>query len=146
MSGGGNHRASIFRLIVGAALKTRDARDFPTWGTPKSLNKQTRAAELILEQEVSRYIGNMAFVWLSISGDAGPASGRADVERHAIALLSNYQKTPIDPPSNNWLGRHSDRTLVRESGLWNSRHVDERYDPTFLVRLDRYVDTMERGE
>src|SRR5262245_49094058 len=31
-SGGGNHRGSIFRLIVGTALIGRDGHKFPTWG------------------------------------------------------------------------------------------------------------------
>jgi hypothetical protein len=31
-TGGGNHRGSIFRLIVGAALINRERLDFPTWG------------------------------------------------------------------------------------------------------------------
>jgi hypothetical protein len=31
-SNGGNHRGSIFRLIVGAALIRRDGLNFPTWG------------------------------------------------------------------------------------------------------------------
>jgi len=30
-SGGGNHRGSIFRLIVGTALTDRDGHKFPTW-------------------------------------------------------------------------------------------------------------------
>ena len=29
-------------------------------------------------------------------------------------------------------GLHSDREPVRRSGLWNNRHVDEGYDPSFL--------------
>ncbi len=32
LSGGGNHRGSIFRLIVGTALIKRDGLQFPTWG------------------------------------------------------------------------------------------------------------------
>jgi hypothetical protein len=35
---------------------------------------------------------------------------------NAIALLSNKLK-PIDPPSSDWLGLHSGRQEVRESGL-----------------------------
>jgi hypothetical protein len=27
---------------------------------------------------------------------------------------------------------YSDRERVRQSGLWNNRHVDETYDPRFL--------------
>lgn len=33
ITGGGNHRGSIFRLIVGAALVSRDGLVFPTWAT-----------------------------------------------------------------------------------------------------------------
>ncbi len=31
-TGGGNHRGSIFRLIVAASLISRDGYEFPTWG------------------------------------------------------------------------------------------------------------------
>ena len=74
----------------------------------------------------------MPFLWLNIDDEAGPASRRGYIERNAIALLSNYAKPPLDPPSPTWLGRHSDRERVRASGLWNSNHVDEPYDPRFL--------------
>jgi hypothetical protein len=63
----------------------------------------------------------------------------ASIERNSIALLSNYNKPHLDPPSQGWLGRHSDREKVRTSGLWNSNHVDESYDPAFLNELDRLV-------
>ena len=33
-SGGGNHRGSIFRLIVGTALIERDGHRYSTWGQP----------------------------------------------------------------------------------------------------------------
>jgi len=31
-TGGGNHRGSIFRLIVGTALTGKSGQEFPTWG------------------------------------------------------------------------------------------------------------------
>ena len=40
-SGGGNHRGSIFRLIVGTALIRRDGHKFPTWGEGSSAAKDT---------------------------------------------------------------------------------------------------------
>jgi hypothetical protein len=58
------------------------------------------------------------------------------IERNAIALLSNYGKAVIDPPSPDWLGRHCDRERVRISGLWNNNHVDEAYDPGFLDLME----------
>jgi hypothetical protein len=66
---------------------------------------------------------------------------RGKIERNTIALLSNFNKSPLDPPSPDWLGRHCnrDRDCVRASGLWNQNHVHESYDPEFLDDLERHV-------
>jgi hypothetical protein len=138
-TGGGNHRGSIFRLIVGAALIQRDGLDFPTWGAGNTAGRQVRDCELGLEREVSRVIGNMPLLWLSVEDGAGPESQRGYIERNSIALLSNYNKPSLDPPSKNWLGRYSDRERVRKSGLWNQNHVEETCDPAFLDRFDQFV-------
>jgi hypothetical protein len=92
-----------------------------------------------LEAEVSRIIGGMSFLWLSVDDAPGKSSRRGYIERNTIALLSNYKKDPIDPPSTGWLGRHCDRERVRLSGLWNSNHVEEAYDPGFLDELGNLV-------
>lgn len=143
-SGGGNHRGSIFRLIVGTALIERDGHECPTWDDRRSTAPAAvRAGELALEREVSKTIGGMRFLWLPIDDEPGPESGRGIIERNAIALLSNFGKEPIDPPSPGWLGRHCNRPRVRASGLWNANHVDEPYDPTFLDRLEQLADELE---
>jgi hypothetical protein len=98
-SGGGNHRGSIFRLIVGTALISRDGHTFPTWGEGNSAAKDIRAAEVERECAVSEVIGKMPFLWLSIGDEPGPESQRGKIERNAIAPLSNFQKTPLDPAS-----------------------------------------------
>ena len=64
-NGGGNHRGSIFRLIVGTALIARDGHNVPTWGEGSSATKHIRAAEVELERAVSQVIGKMPFLWLS---------------------------------------------------------------------------------
>ncbi|MGH7833514.1 MAG: hypothetical protein ACREQK_07705 [Candidatus Binatia bacterium] len=87
-------------------------------------------------------IGAMPFLWLAIDDEAGPESLRGYIERNAIALLSNYNKQPTDPPSPGWLGHRCDRKRVRNSGLWNSNHVDEDYDTAFLDKLDELVSRM----
>jgi hypothetical protein len=138
-TGGGNHRGSIFRLIVGAALIRRDGVDFPTWGDGNTADRLVRSGELTLERQVSETIGNMPFLWLAIDDEAGPESQRGYIERNAIALLSNCGKSALDLPSKGWLGHHSDRERVRKSGLWNQNHVEERYAPAFLDILDRMV-------
>jgi hypothetical protein len=75
----------------------------------------------------------------------GPESQRGYIERNSIALLSSYNKAPLDPPSITWLGRHSDRERVRKSGLWNQNHVEEACDPAFLDCLDRLVSDVQRA-
>jgi hypothetical protein len=103
-SGGGNHRGSIFRLIVGTALITKHHLNFPSWDKDDRADKDTRANELPLERQVSQVIRAMPFLWLSIDDPPGPASLRGEIERNTISLLSNYNKPPLDLPSEAWLG------------------------------------------
>jgi hypothetical protein len=141
-SGGGNHRGSIFRLIVGAALAARDSHQLDTWGKGSSAPAEVRLGEREHERRVSAYIGAMSFLWLDVGDAPGRASLRGVIERNAIALLSNYSAPPLDPPSREWLGHFADRPKVRASGLWNQNHVDEPYDPSFLDTLEHLVTAM----
>ena len=146
-SKGGNHRGSIFRLLVGTALIERDGLDFPTWNTHRNnAPPEIRERERPLERIVSRIIGEMPFIWLAIDDEPGRDTRRAYIERNAIALLSNYGKPPLDPPSRSWLGQHCSREKVRASGLWCSDDVDKDYDPSFLGILANCVDQMEPPE
>ena len=149
-SGGGNHRGSIFRLIVGAALANRGDCPLPrSWGVgaapgaaARKLNVDREAVkreEAGLERRVSGYIGQMPFLWLNIDDLPGPNSLRGLIERNAIALLSGAVEPAADKPSRQWLGEFSDRPRVCASGLWNNNHVDERYDPAFLDALEKLV-------
>jgi len=135
--GAGNHRGSIFRLHVGAALLARDGGQIgslPSWGLGSSAPKAVRAGEGEHEQRVSDYLGAMSVLWIDVPDEPGAGSARAYIERNVIALLSN-QFRPGDPPSDGWLGNHSPNDRIRRSGLWNLRHVDGSYDPTFLDTL-----------
>lgn len=138
-TGGGNHRGSIFRLIIGAALINRGHLTFPTWGIGNTADRTIRDAEVDLERQVSEFIGRMCFLWLAIEDEPGPNSQRGYVERNAISLLSNYGKPALDAASKLWLGHCSDRERVRKSGLWNQNHVEEAYNPTFLDTFKRLV-------
>lgn len=137
-SGGGNHRGSIFRLIVGTSLIARGLKSH-TWGKGNTATPDIRTAEIELEREVSRVIRAMPFLWLAIDDEPGADSLRGYIERNSIALLSNYGKPPLDAPSTGWLGLSCDRSRVRQSGLWNSNHVDETYDPVFLTQFEQLV-------
>jgi hypothetical protein len=143
--GGGNERGSIFRQIVGTALIDYHRYDFPTWGIGNTALSEVRRHEHFMECDVSQVIRNMPFLWLAINDEAGPDSLRGYIERNSIALLSNYRRPPLDPPSQNWLGHHCNRERVRRAGLWNSNHVDEQYDPLFLDVLERLTSAMGRS-
>ena len=142
--GGGNHRGSIFRLIVGTALIERDGLGCPTWDNGRSsAPREVREREKPLEQVVSKAIGEMPVLWLAIDDEPGPNSLRGYIEKNVIALLSNYRRQPIDGPSRSWLGHCCNREKVRTAGLWNSNHAEEPYDPSFL---DTFADLIRQEE
>jgi hypothetical protein len=144
-TGGGNHRGSIFRLIVGTAIMARKGHDSPTWGHGSNAPADVRAAENALECEVSTVICAMPFLWLAVDDEPGAKSLRGYIERNTIALLSNLEKDALDPPSAGWLGHYCNRERVRKSGLWNQNHVDEAYDRVFLDRLDKLISDIGRA-
>ena len=123
----------------------QEGHEVRTWCKGSSASCEIRQGEELLEKAVSKVIGEMPFLWLAINDEAGPDSLRGYIERNSIALLSNYEKEPLDPPSQNWLGQFCDRERVKASGLWNQNHVDERYDPTFLNKLERLIYGMEKS-
>ena len=144
---GGNHRGSIFRLLLGEAITAQSgAATAPSWGVASHLaaaasRLQTQVSDLRLqeepvEQDVSKYVRSMPFICLPISDAAGPESLRGTIERNAIALLSNWDRAALDAPSMTWLGRFSSHTLVRDSGMWNQRHVKEKHQEEFLAMME----------
>lgn len=139
--GGGNHRGSVFRKRVGEAMIERDKLhdEYPHWGDGSSAGRDRRLDELGLEQRVSDYIRGLPFLWVRVDDEPGPESDRAYIERNVIALASNYTKESIDSRNAGWLGNASPCEEIHESGLWNVNHVEERYDPAFLDRLETAV-------
>lgn len=150
-NGYGNHRGSIFRLLAGSALKASQGMSEPrSWGLGADPGKvatqrgctreEVKKTEIALESAVSQVICRMPFLYLNVDDPPSGDSLRGKIERGAISLLSNLDKPALDAPSPTWLGHHSDRAKVRQSGLWNNNHVDEKYDPTFLMDLASLVE------
>jgi hypothetical protein len=143
-SGGGNHRGSIFRLHIGAALLARNGSSLPTWGlgssAPPALTESEtlRAAEAMCEKQVSEYIGEMPILWLDVPDEASPLSDRSFIERNVIALLSN-KFNPIDSASTEWLGHFSPRQEIRNSAIWNLNYCADNFDPIFLDKFESLV-------
>ena len=146
----GNHRGSIFRALVGAALQAKaTVPGVRSWGHKQDARRAAlslgssletlQAEEHPVEVAVSEYIGRMPFLWVAVPDMPGAGSDRSTIERGAISLLSNWHRPPLDPPSETWLGLLSDRDRVGGSGLWNVRHVGEDHNPAFLQVLEERI-------
>lgn len=130
-TGSGNHRGSIFRLLVGEAMLNKEEQQLLSWGVGMSASHEVRSGEIAMETRVTTYLARMFVIVCEVP----ERTARAALELSAIALLSNYRKTPIDAPSPGWLGQFSEREKVRESGLWNNQGVDKNWDPLALELL-----------
>jgi hypothetical protein len=138
--GGGNHRASVFRKLVGSAIVHKEHLHCDSWDEGQSASEDIRNAEHYIEVKVSNYIRPLPFLWVRAEDEASKHSIRAVIEQNTIALLSNYGKHDIiDPPSSNWLGRKSPSEKVQQSGLWNQDYVEKSYDPQFLEIFENLV-------
>lgn len=138
-NGGGNHRSSIFRLHIGAAIIDRDLDAMvPSWGVGQTADATLRKTEEGLEHRVSAHIGAMSVLWLAIEDEAGPSSDRAYIERNLIGMLIG-KAGPVDRPSREWLGRKSPDKRIRLSGLWNLDFLDYTYSRDCLDVLEEYV-------
>jgi hypothetical protein len=156
-AGAGDHRSSVFRLLMGQALMARgDVPHSNSWAIRTSKRNAitelgiTREilerSEYPVERAVSTCICRMPVLWLSVIDESGVSSLRTFIERNSIALLSNAVSDRIDPPSATWLGLHSGRRDVVDSGLWNQRHVRDAYDPRFLDTLERLISGSQTEE
>lgn len=135
-AGGGNRAQSIFRDVIGDSLEQKKRLE------NRGCMDRTfshRADKGDSEEHISSYIGQMPFVWIEVADEPGPDSLRGYIERNAIALLSNFGPDPIDPASPHWLGHHSSRERIQASGLWNSNHVTEEYNPEFIEVLEQQI-------
>jgi hypothetical protein len=146
-AGGGNHRGSIFRRHVGAALLARDGDPSgtaaATWGRGNSAPREVVVAEQLHEVQVSAYLRSLPFLWLAVDDPPGRTSHRGVIERGAIGLLSRRVNRLADPASPAWLGLSAVAPEIQTSGLWNVNHVDEPYDPRFLEVLETHIAAAE---
>ena len=123
-------------------MRNKLSNDFPNWSIGDSAPSKIKDEEYELEKSVSNYIRKLPFLWIEIDDEPDKFSNRKVIERNSIALLSNFNKTAIDPRSSEWIGKYSPKVKIKNSGLWNSDHIDEVYDPSFLDLLARYIDDM----
>jgi hypothetical protein len=138
--GGGNHRASIFRLHVGAALINRgdlDQMPLSAWLARRPM-PDYREAELLVERAVSDYIGRMPLLWVAVPTREDGTSDRSLIEANSIALLSTTAGG-LDA------GKYAANIAVRSSGLWNVNHIADHFAANSLEVLTRYVTAQAGG-
>lgn len=116
-----------------------------TWGVGATATTSVRAGERLLELRVSQVVRTMRVLCLPVADAPGPDSDRADIERNAIGLLSNFARPALDRPSDTWLGLRSPSVEISESGLWNINHMRGLPAPEFADRFDAMVDAAARS-
>lgn len=127
VSGGGNHRSSIFRLHVGECLlkSGQFGENCDSWGNSAPTSQYEIDLEAELELSVSSYIRNLQIMWLAVAGPSHKNSRRSQIERKSIQALT-LDQIALDKPTNNWLGHFSSREAIVKSGIWNVQHVGEK--------------------
>jgi hypothetical protein len=127
--------------------KVEEPRSWGIGGDPSAAalrlghqREQVKAAELQLEQAVSRYICAMPFIFAAVDDEPSVDSHRGLIERGAISLLSNYRRPALDGSSKSWLGTWSSRDRVQESNLCNNNHVEQKADAGFFEQLAMAAD------
>jgi len=136
---GGNHRGSIFRLHVGAALIKREGLNCPSWGIGQHATDEIKALETDVEKRVSEYIRSLMILYLRVEDPPSKTSDRAYIEQNIIALLSG-PIGPVDIAQESWLGYYCPNPAVGRSSLWNVEYTDMDYDPSFFEVLQTYID------
>ncbi|MYA59407.1 MAG: hypothetical protein F4X40_02460 [Chloroflexi bacterium] len=123
---------SVFRSQVNQALKCA-GHDEGSTGRDHS-------------ERITRRIGSMRFLWVRVNGD-NDHTERKYIETNTIKLLSARNSNATHQPSPNWLGKHSNKSEVRCSGLWNVQHTKPGdYNSEFLNDLENCIRVTEASD
>ena len=125
-----NKDRSIFLKRVGSAILAKNKDPYlDVWEvdttTPENKNKvqaQLNPAheQQITQQAVAHIRNKISFVVFEVE----TKEERLSLEKKIIATLSKAAKDGFIKPSQGWLGNFSPDPKVRQSGLWQSQHLD----------------------
>jgi len=65
---------------------------------------------------------------------------RAEVEMNTIAMTAHARRTTPTLHDADWLGRHSPRLDISQTGLWNVEHVHALFGIGVLSALEEFVE------
>lgn len=122
-----NKDRSIFRKNIGRALLAQVADPYlPVW----ELDQTTRAAKAKhghrvdrhRQEEIEREVSRRIQEWFTFTAFEVP--GKAERLRIESRIVSTVSSCRDCGPTADWLGRHSPKAKIRQSGLWQ---VNELY-------------------
>lgn len=136
---------SIFRKNLGRAILNRDRdpylevweRDFTSRAAREEIRgRRSPETEVRVESEVTQLLRErFSFRFLAVEQERDRLGGEG-LER---ALIGTLARCGACRGSDGWLGRHSPKDCIRESGLWLTQHLkDEPLTPAqedLLTRL-----------
>lgn len=122
---------SIFRKHIGRALlnEDKDNRDYlDVWdidflkrikrekfGYRRDIDKEKK-----LEEKITRILRNLFSFRFIIIKDQNDRMGSKGLEKALIGTVANCSHCYA---SSEWLGRHSPKKKIRDSGLWQIQHL-----------------------
>lgn len=122
---------SIFRKNIGRALLNKKNSEYlPIWEqdfTTKAVqqkyrHKRNTAFEYTVETEIADILRKtFSFRFIEID-DQELRMGKKGLEGRLIGTLSHCS---LCKPSSQWLGHHSSKKQIRESGLWLIQHLND---------------------
>ena len=135
--GGGNHRGSIFRLHVGAALIRRTGS--PTTCLPQLLARPEPATlhpgERDVERAVSALIGRMPFTWLAVPTQPDGTSARGPSSATPTRSSPAYRQCGMARPQRDQRRRPELRAL--ETSTMSPRPTTRVSSTTWSTTLTR---------
>lgn len=133
---------SIFRKNLGLAIMSRDndpylavwERDFTTRAVRESIrDRRISQTEIRVETEVTQLLRTrFSFRFIAVEQERDRLGGEG-LEK---ALIGTLAQCSACRGSDGWLGHHSPKECIRQSGLWLSQHLkDEPLSPAQEARL-----------
>ena len=141
------HDRSIFRKNIGRAILNRDNSDYlQVWDidftTTENRKKYSHLRDIEFEKntelEITRLLQeNFSFRYIPVENEA-ERMGKTGLESRLVGTLSSCRMCHA---SDNWLGRHSPVGEIKQSGLWQSQHLNSPglTDKDMAV-LSEYID------
>lgn len=151
------HERSIFRKNIGRALLNK-AKDvyLKIWEIDFTIKKNRKIyghlrdiqKEKTIESEVTRILrGKFSFKFIMVAGGQMEKMGAKGLE---VSLIGTVAQCLLCRPSSNWLGRHSPKKQIKESGLWMVQHlkanrINESDKGTILNAITRTEEWIANG-